>query len=297
MKKVFTLLFSMIFVFSVVSVCAAVSVEDFSLDEFFETNYLLNIAKNHDALVYETVNTYPEEDMNSKEKTEFIFFEGNIWLDGRVDYADDYSINYAYEREDYPGTLFTVWGDQPDDRSVIMYPTAEYQEIIAQRWLMKDELFPETVQDVQEKDGMIVLTTYATSEGAGFGWTTTYDIDPETGLVKHFVRDYADDDDFHYCLAETTVTYDEPFVPEGEAENIITGGEDLCEVTLVIDPGKDTEEIQKISVSKWTNVSFTNKLFSPMFVDEACTEEVYPIDTSGDSVTVYVDNSREPSWK
>lgn len=298
MKKPLSLLFSLLFVFSVFDLCAALDAETFSMDEFFETNHLLNIAKNHEALVYETTTIFPEGDLVSHEKSEYIFFEGNIWLDGSVEYSDGHrSCFYAYEAEGFPGKLYTVWGDSPEDGIVTFYPSEEYQEVMANDWLMKDDTFVESLISVEAKDGMIILNTKTIAPDLAYDRLNTYDIDPETGLVKHFISDFSDTEGHQYFRSETTVTYDAPFLPEGEAENIIKAGDDHCEVTLVIDPGKETEETLNTSVRKGTGITFYNKNASPIFADEACTKEIYPVDTSGDSVTVYVDSSKTISWE
>ena len=68
----------------------------------------------------------------------------------------------------------------------------------------------------------------------------------------------------------------------------ITSAEDLCYLTLVIDPAGDHMEVNPYQFRKGTTVVFQSEKDFTMYSDEECTQEITEIDTTVDEDTVFI---------
>ena len=226
-------------------------------------------------------------------------------MDSRTQYFEDGTSHWTYAMaasavEDplYPGsgTPGAYYFDDGSDVYMTCVPAAEYETKIARELppFSAGALDPsETITDCAEQDGALVVTTRNSVVELDIAWETDYYVDPETGLLLAMVITNYDSAGDDAAVTDTTRwnwTYDGDYKMDWSYPNIgrIAAG-DACELTLVIDPGKEKQEIQRFGVAKGTTVSFEAEEPYTLYLDEALTEEApgYFMDTNRDSVTYY----------
>lgn len=187
---------------------------------------------------------------------------------------DEFYAQSCFSEEGYGVYLNTM---QSDDRlGMNCYPAAEYETYILDMLPAcreADDSANETVDEQSEQDGAVLIST-----------TTTY-----TDMT-----DYSKDESGESSVLGTTLydwSYDETYAPEKELAAEALDSNDACELTLVFAPGTAEEETQNYAVKRGTYVTFASSTGNQLYADAELTQpldDTQPIDTSGESMTVYV---------
>lgn len=179
------------------------------------------------------------------------------------------------------------------------YPSGEYEMYILDMLPAcreADDSASETIDEQSEQDGAVLISTTTTySDMPDYYYTTIYYVDPATGeLLAMSVTDYSKDDSGEASVLGTTVydwSYDESYAPEKELAAEAFNSDEACALTLVYNPGAADEETQEISIKRGTYVTFVSSTGNQLYADAELTQpldDTLPIDTSGESMTVYV---------
>lgn len=246
--------------------------------------------------------------------------DGEVTYTARLQYTDEsgeallMSSHYSYtpdspvgEDEFYGQACFTEAGQgvylntmQSDDRlGMSCYPSGEYETYILDMLPAcreADDSASETVDEQSEQDGAVLISTTTTySDMPDYYYTTIYYVDPATGeLLAMSVTDYSKDDSGEASVLGTTLydwSYDESYAPEKELADTAFNSDEACTLTLVYAPGTADEETQQFSVERGTSVTFNNSTGCQLYADAELTQtldDTVSIDTSGESMTVYV---------
>ena len=230
---------------------------------------------------------------------------GALEMDSRTQYFEDGTSSWTYANaysaaEDplYPGsgTPGAYYFDDGSHVYMTCVPAAEYETKMARELppFSAGALDPsETITDCAEQDGALVVTTRNSIVELDVAWETDYYVDPETGLLLAMVITNYDSMADDAAVTDTTRwnwTYDGNYKMDWSYPNIgRISADDACELTLVIDPGKEDQEIQHFSAAKGTTVTFEPEEPYTLYLDEALTKEApsYFMDTNRDSVTYY----------
>ena len=230
---------------------------------------------------------------------------GALEMDSRTQYFEDGASSWTYAKaysavEDpfYPGsgTPGAYYFDDGSNVYMTCVPAAEYETKVARELppFSAGALDPsETITDCAEQDGALVVTTRNSIVELDVAWETDYYVDPETGLLLAMVITNYDSTADDAAVTDTTRwnwTYDGDYKMDWSYPNIgRISADDACELTLVIDPGKEEQEIQHFSAAKGTTVTFEPEEPYTLYLDEALTKEApsYFMDTNRDSVTYY----------
>lgn len=230
---------------------------------------------------------------------------GALEMDSRTQYFEDGASSWTYAKaysavEDpfYPGsgTPGAYYFDDGSNVYMTCVPAAEYETKIARELppFSTGALDPsETITDCAEQDGALVVTTRSSIVELDVAWETDYYVEPETGLLLAMVITNYDSTADDAAVTDTTRwnwTYDGDYKMDWSYPNIgRISADDACELTLVIDPGKEEQEIQHFGIAKGTTVTFEPEEPYTLYLDEALTKEApsYFMDTNRDSVTYY----------
>ena len=230
---------------------------------------------------------------------------GMMEMDGRTQYFEDGASSWTYAKAYsavadpfYPGsgTPGAYYFDDGSNVYMTCVPAAEYETKIARELppFSTGALDPsETITDCAEQDGALVVTARSSIVELDVAWETDYYVEPETGLLLVMVITNYDSTADDAAVTDTTRwnwTYDGDYKMDWSYPNIgRISADDVCELTLVIDPGQAGQEIQHFGVAKGTTVSFEAEESYILYLDEALTEEApsYFMDTNRDSVTYY----------
>lgn len=210
---------------------------------------------------------------------------------------DEFYAQSCFSEEGYGVYLNTM---QSDDRlGMNCYPAAEYETYILDMLPAcreADDSANETVDEQSEQDGAVLISTTTTyTDMTDYYYTTIYYVDPATGeLLAMSVTDYSKDESGESSVLGTTLydwSYDETYAPEKELAAEALDSNDACELTLVFAPGTAEEETQNYAVKRGTYVTFASSTGNQLYADAELTQsldDTQPIDTSGESMTVYV---------
>ena len=184
--------------------------------------------------------------------------------------------------------------------SMNCYPSGEYESYI-QAMLpacgeLQDDGSVETIDEQSEQDGAVVISTTTTyNDMPDYYFTTLYYVDPATGeLLAKSVTDYSKDESGEASVLGTTLydwSYGESYLPDKELAAEAFNSDEVCALTLVYNPGAADEETQEISIKRGTYVTFVSSTGNLLYADAALTQPIddtLPIDTNGESTTVYV---------
>lgn len=170
------------------------------------------------------------------------------------------------------------------------YPAADYDALVCQQWLMQDAEVEEVVlsSSVDEATGSKMLTTELVYESSAIRIEIIYFIDAETGLLtgtEETTYDLETGDKLN--ISRSNIWYDEPieFTYDPVAE--IRQGENLCTITLVLNPGQDNEETQVLTAVEGTSISVVSGDAYGTFADAECTQPLDELTAAGAEMTVY----------
>lgn len=280
--------------------------KEISLEQVRADNIPEKLLEDHDTVTVSIQGT----DQDSKEtytaKVQYTRDDkGNLLLASHYSYTADSPVG---EDEFFAQACLSIEGNgvylskmESDGRlNMNCYPSGEYESYI-QAMLpacgeLQDDGSVETIDEQSEQDGAVLISTTTTyTDMTDYYCTTIYYVDPATGeLLAMSVTDYSKDESGESSVLGTTIydwSYDETYAPEKElaAEALDSG--DACELTLVFAPGTAEEETQNYAVKRGTYVTFASSTGNQLYADAELTQpldDTQPIDTSGESMTVYV---------
>ncbi len=243
--------------------------------------------------------------------------DGEVAYTARLQYTDGgdstilMSSHYSYTANSGPGEdelwsegcgrLYATRMASDDNASLNIYPipgegTEYLLDILPQCADPAAKNAEETLDERSEQDGAVVISTTTTyNDMPDYYFTTLYYVDPATGeLLAKSVTDYSKDESGEASVLGTTLydwSYGESYLPDKELAAEAFNSDEVCALTLVYNPGAADEETQEISIKRGTYVTFVSSTGNLLYADTALTQpldDTLPIDTNGESTTVYV---------
>lgn len=279
--------------------------KEISLEQVRADNIPEKLLEDHDTVTVSIQGT----DQDSKEtytaKVQYTRDDkGNLLLASHYSYTADSPVG---EDEFFAQACLSIEGNgvylskmESDGRlNMNCYPSGEYEMYILDMLPAcreADDSASETINEQSEQDGAVLISTTTTySDMPDYYYTTIYYVDPETGeLLAMSVTDYSKDDSGEASVLGTTLydwSYGESYLPDKELAAEAFNSDEACALTLVYTPGAADEETQEISIKRGTYVTFVSSTGSLLYADAELTQpldDTLPIDTSGESMTVYV---------
>lgn len=279
--------------------------KEISLEQVRADNIPEKLLEDHDTVTVSIQGT----DQDSKEtytaKVQYTRDDkGNLLLASHYSYTADSPVG---EDEFFAQACLSIKGNgvylskmESDGRlNMNCYPSGEYEMYILDMLPAcreADDSASETIDEQSEQDGAVLISTTTTySDMPDYYYTTIYYVDPATGeLLAMSVTDYSKDDSGEASVLGTTVydwSYDESYLPDKELAAEAFNSDEACALTLVYNPGAADEETQEISIKRGTYVTFVSSTGNQLYADAELTktlDDTLPIDTSGESMTVYV---------
>lgn len=254
--------------------------------------------------------------------------DGEVTYTARLQYTDGgdgtilMSSHYNYTANSGPGeeelwsegcgSLYATRMTSDDNASLNIYPipgegTEYLREMLPQCTDPAAKNAEETLDERSEQDGAVLLsTTTRFKDAGGYYYTTLYYADPETGeLLAMSVTDYIEDGEGGATEMGTTLynwSYDEPYKTEPYKSgryllnDVVYATDDTrpaCLLTVCL-PAKEGGEdwwVNEYHVARGTYVNICCRSGCTLYADAALTQpldDTLPIDTSGESMTVYV---------
>lgn len=212
---------------------------------------------------------------------------------GDADGADYYS--NTYQAEGVPGALYTV---TEKTTYMVTYPANEYEDQVVGGLVCWPTDMEDSVESVKDNgDYLSVEVKSYLSDEPSYYFITTYTIDQSTLLISgmdiiayaHYDEDASEDQvssEQHYSFS-----YGGEYLPDGDTTvGALGGDEEKCDLTLVINPGENNEEIQNFKVNHGTVVSFDSKHTYEAYDNKEMKNamETVSFDTTGKSATYYI---------
>ncbi len=146
--------------------------------------------------------------------------------------------------------------------------------------------YTETTAENALQDGALLLTTREDLDGGDYSEYVYY-VNPESlelyaVFYSYKTQTYSGQTVTNYYYGDDADTY---AVAEDASAQVLTD-DNACEVTVVFNPGETSEETETFQVAKGTSFNVEGETFS----DAACSQVLYDLDTSTDSLTIYVRN-------
>lgn len=254
--------------------------------------------------------------------------DGEVTYTARLQYTDGgdgtilMSSHYNYTANSGPGEeelwsegrgrLYATRMTSDDNASLNIYPipgegTEYLREMLPQCTDPAAKNAEETLDERSEQDGAVLLsTTTRFKDAGGYYYTTLYYADPETGeLLAMSVTDYIEDGEGGATEMGTTLynwSYDEPYKTEPYKSgryllnDVVYATDDtrpacLLTVCLPAEEGGEDWWVNEYHVARGTYVNICCRSGCTLYADAALTQPIddtAPIDTSGESMTVYV---------
>lgn len=265
---------------------------DITLEELYAANNLTALAENHSSLSY-TMESYDADDaLVSTTKLQYTMFEGKLWYDSEM-YIDSISSTlYAagYESEDMPGAEYAAMEDEGGNMNyyVLVSPKSEYQKFASWGWMDKNEGDTEEILEVTTQDGALIVQSRTNKQDSRQHCDNLYYVDPDTRLILYLEQTWYSGEGEILSVDQYRPVYDEPYVTDQRSMLDITTAEDVCYLTVVIDPAGDHMEVNPYQFRKGTVVIFQSEKDFTMYSDEECTQEITEIDTTVDEDTVFI---------
>ena len=206
----------------------------------------------------------------------------------------DYYTN-TYQAENIPGATYTV---SEDKTYMVIYPASEYEKRILKEFLYWPTETVDTVESVSNNGGALsVVVKSVRPDLPDYYSVTTYEVDPTTLVINGMeVTTYTKSeeegaDDLLTSRLYYSYTYGEDYTPDGDTTVGALGGNDeKCDLTIIINPGENSEEVQNFKVNHGTIVSFDSEHTYKVFDNKEMKNpmENVSFDTTGKSATYYV---------
>ena len=256
-----------------------------------ETNALLNVLNDHNAVTCVSETWDGENNWLYKTVTQFTLNGGRLWYDyEQYDAADQVTYCEAgYINDDVPGALYMV--EIGGSKYMEICPPAEYETFIADQWLRRTagdyELYVES--ETEEAYGNTTVTARRVNDVTGVCADVLYFTETASGLITGMeVTEYSSEDPSQtVSVTRSNIMYDEPRLMEERAAFAVLFPEDTCYLNLVINPGQADEEELSFQVDKSTQVEFVSEEEYALFYDYACEQPMDWIDVGQNKLTVY----------
>lgn len=263
---------------------------DVSLEELYAANDLRELAKNHESLSY-TLESYDAQDhLESTVKGQFRFRDGRILFDSEMASLEE-SISYITcdELDGVTGAEYSYYPPDSDSSCYLtIYPADEYADIMAGRWMSnekglerKEELF-----DTSTQDGAILLQSRTTFTDIAEYYETLYYVQPETNLLLYKEDVWYTSEGEKLSVDRYSPVYDEPYEDENTAMKMVTEGDDLCHLTVVLEAGEQEEKVSEYDVRKGTMIFFESRKPYTVSSSGDMIVEISEISTNEDEVTI-----------
>ena len=265
--------------------------DDPEIADLRETNALLNVLKDHNAVTCVSETWDGENNWQNKTVRQFVSSDGRLWYDYEQ-YDDADQVVYCeagYINDDVPGALYTC--EKDGLKTMTLCPASEYEAMVSDRWLARQLYDYETVADKADSTeyGTTTLTAARQNGLTGINSEVIYFIDDATGLITGMeVTEHSAEDGSVVSVTRSNILYDEPRLMEEQAAMSILFPEDACYLNVVINPGKENSEEQAFQVDKSTEVEFDAMEGYQLYYDYDCTQPMDWIDVGQNKLTVYV---------
>lgn len=265
---------------------------DITLEELYAANNFTALLENHSSLSY-TMESYDADDvLISNMKLQYTMFEGKLWYDSEM-YINSISETFyvaGYESEDMPGAEYAVIEEEGGDTLyyALISPREEYQKFASWGLMVTEEGDNEELLEVSTQDGALIVQSRTNIQDSKQHCDSLYYVDPDTHLILYLERTWYSGEGEILNVERYTPVYDEPYKTEQRSMLDITSAEDLCYLTVVIDPAGDHMEVNPYQFRKGTEVIFQSEKEFTMYSDEECTQEITEIDTTVDEDTVFI---------
>ena len=279
--------------------------KEISLEQVRADNIPEKLLEDHDTVTVSIQGTDQDGKETYTAKVQYTRDDkGNLLLASHYSYTADSPVG---EDEFFAQACLSIEGNgvylskmESDGRlNMNCYPSGEYEMYILDMLPAcreADDSASETINEQSEQDGAVLISTTTTySDMPDYYYTTIYYVDPATGeLLAKSVTDYSKDESGEASVLGTTLydwSYGESYLPDKELAAEAFNSDEACALTLVYNPGAADEETQEISIKRGTYVTFVSSTGNQLYADAELTktlDDTLPIDTSGESMTVYV---------
>lgn len=267
---------------------------ELTLDAILEKNTLFAILTDHSSVTYSIDYLDGNDQPESSIRSEYIMYEGKLWYESVNSSTEGYETkSCGYTGDGVPGAYYSY---SPTDGAKFMelYPAGEYETFISELWPLNNWLWEKdyegrkrTVKDQGFQDGALIMEVKTEHPDFPRQESLLY-IDPETGLIVSLETSSYDESGKPFLVTKIHFSYDEPFLPEAEAQGMITGAENPCSLKLTITDSRTGDtETQEFKVARDAEVSFRSKQEHGAYYDAAHTEPAGLFDVSGDICEVY----------
>lgn len=292
MKKNSLVLLVLVVVMAAFSVCSAqnYTADNYTLETMWELNDLRNLSEDHVSVSYVETSTGDDGVVNFETTGIYKFVDGHIWFNSSTAFSEDQAGTMdacAYESEDVTGS-FWYTDSMGEFDSLTVIPAGEYSEILANGWMKPVADFDEVMTACEEQDGMLVVKTATQIANTEYGYESEYVVDPESGLVQSVAHTFAGmDEEMGGSTTTTVVTYDEPYDFTCDSGVKLNEGDEITDLTVIINPGEENEETQEFHISSDTFVMINSLTYSELYTDEACTELAFSPELVAGPMTLY----------
>lgn len=290
--------------------------EEMDPTEFMSSNMLLAALEEYGSLTYVT-KLYEEEEL-------WVRIEGALTLEnGHLRHSAEMRMtDILGDIMDYPKALYCgvvdegttgslaiadIMSEEEAYKTLFIMTADEYEECIFSHWLADFvEWDTSVIESVKERkcdeagiegstrcDSVLLISTADHLEDEDLTGESTYLLDAESGYVYSMENTIVYDDGY-ISRAVIDIAYGEQAEMSAEALDIVTSGEDTCQLKVVFNPGIEKEETQTHKIGKDTEViPVSMKGTYGLYSDPSCTAEIDMIDLTEDAVTVYAKWSPE----
>lgn len=284
MKKLVALVMTLTcaFCFSACGNKAAQEKLDVSLADVRNANRLETLIEKHDSVFTKEENVNLNGDVYNTVFWNFRMDDGQMVLDTKAVVFEESAVMNARD-----GIFYDLNGEE---MAVTIVPKAEYKKRIMDMlpFLPSDGEKLVSVQATDDDDEILIETEFEhPQKGASMGGS--YYVDADSLQIKRVQIAAYDEKGFKSNIRALTVTCGSREEPDESALEAITDAkkEELCSVTVVLNPGSDSEETHSLSVAKGCRIVISGREDYSLYRDEACQIQLPSVDTMSDSVTIY----------
>lgn len=261
-----------------------------SLEELYAANDLRELAKDHQSLSYTLESYDAQEHLESTVKGQFTFRDGRILFDSEMTGLEE-SLSYITcdELDGVTGAEYSYYPPDSDSSCYLtIYPADEYADIMAGRWMSNEKGLErkEKLFDTSTQDGAILLQSRTTFADITEYYETLYYVQPETNLLLYKEDVWYTSEGEKLSVDRYRPVYDEPYEDENTAMKMVTEGNDLCHLTVVLESGEQEEKVSEYDVRKGTMIFFESRKPYTVSSSGDMIVEISEISTNEDEVTI-----------
>ena len=269
---------------------------DITIEELYAANNLMALAENHSCMSYTMESHDADGFLLCTMDTQYTMIDGKFGYDAELYiYSEDIPelltiYSTSYEAENIPGAEYNVMYDEDGNAEYIVFvcPRAEHKKYTTRGWMNSEDDETEELLGAYVKDGILIVESRIVSKNMEGYSDNLYHVDPDTHLLLYAEQTWYNGEGEVRSVDRYTLVYDKPYKEAQQAMLDITSAEDLCYLTIVVDPAGDNMEVNSYQFRKGTDVTFRSEKEFTMYSDEECTQEITYIDTSVDEDTVFI---------